>query len=111
VKPGFNGLLDAARQVYTEAIEDVYAMANNYRALHNLPSLKVQYNSKRGYFFTVPVSVKNIPTIFGSAAMQGKKWMISTDQLETLNIRIKESLKDIYLMTDRVVGTLMGYIR
>jgi hypothetical protein len=71
----------------------------------------VQYNTKRGYYFTVPGTVKHIPAIFGHASMQGKKWILSTDQLETLNIRCKESLQDIYLMTERVIEGLMAKIR
>jgi DNA mismatch repair ATPase MutS len=86
-------------------------MANNFRDQHNLVSLKVQYNTKRGYYFTVPGTVKHIPAIFGHASMQGKKWILSTDQLETLNIRSKESLQDIYLMTERVIEGLIAEIR
>lgn len=86
-------------------------MANSFRDQHNLVSLKVQYNTKRGYSFTVPGSIKHIPAIFGHASVQGKKWILSTDQLETLNIRSKESLQDIYLMTERVIESLIGEIR
>jgi DNA mismatch repair protein MSH4 len=54
VKAGANGLLDVARGTFGRLTEQVHELADEYRCRYDLDSLKVQYNAKRGFYFTFP---------------------------------------------------------
>ena len=53
VRPGADGLLDLARQLFTETTEQVHETVAKYRAEYELRTLKMPYNQKRGFFITV----------------------------------------------------------
>jgi DNA mismatch repair protein MSH4 len=54
VKAGANGLLDVSRGTFGRLTEQVHELADEYRCRYDLDSLKVQYNAKRGFYFTFP---------------------------------------------------------
>lgn len=45
VQAGIHGLLDVARKTYSETIEDIHGLAQQYRDNYGIPSLKVLYSA------------------------------------------------------------------
>lgn len=59
LKEGINGLLDAARQVYTERIEDIEVLAEEYKKEFPQLSLQLAHTSIRGYHLRIPERTSN----------------------------------------------------
>ncbi|KAH9563199.1 hypothetical protein CY35_05G112500 [Sphagnum magellanicum] len=55
IKPGTDGLLDVARQIFCATSEAIHELAKEYREQQNLPNLKMPFNDKRGYYISIPV--------------------------------------------------------
>lgn len=62
LKDGVNGLLDAARRVYTERVQDVQELFEEYQ--HNFPNLalKLASNASRGYYLFISESRLDVHT-------------------------------------------------
>ncbi|CAH1773969.1 unnamed protein product [Owenia fusiformis] len=116
VKPKINGLLDVARRTYTEIVNDIAELTGQLSADHNLP-LKTAYNSTRGFFIQLycggkqTISVDSLPGIFVKVTKFKNTIGCTTADMIKYNERIKESLQEIYLMTNVVVSGLLVDIR
>ncbi|XP_074639659.1 mutS protein homolog 4-like [Acropora palmata] len=116
VKPHINGLLDVARRTYTEIVDDITEMIKQLGEKHKLP-LKTGFNATRGFFVQLTlnrdqdVDLKSLPSEFLKAVKVKSVISFTTVDLIKLNDRIKESLNEIYLMTNVVVSELLGEIR
>ena len=116
VKPNINGLLDVARRTYTETVDDIAELIKQLGSQYNLP-LKTGYNSTRGFFVQMHSSSKdsttpdNLPGLFIKVVKFKNTLSFTTTDLIRLNDRVKESLQEIYLMTNIVVTELMNEIR
>ncbi|XP_064639477.1 mutS protein homolog 4-like [Lineus longissimus] len=116
VKTNINGLLDVARRTYTEIVDDITEMVQQLGIDHNLP-LKVAYNSTRGFFIQMfiggkqAVSCEDLPGIFIKVTKFKNTFSFTTQDLIKLNDRVKESLQEIYLMTNIVITELLNDIR
>ncbi|PSC68890.1 DNA mismatch repair MSH4 [Micractinium conductrix] len=53
VKKGCDGFLDVARQTFCRVTEQVHELAEQLRAQHSLPDLRVCYTGKRGFYLHV----------------------------------------------------------
>ncbi|XP_068674746.1 mutS protein homolog 4-like [Montipora foliosa] len=116
VKPHINGLLDVARRTYTEIVDDITEMIKQLGEKHNLP-LKTGFNATRGFFVQLTlnrdqdIDLKSLPGEFLKTVKARSVVSFTTVDLIKLNDRIKESLNEIYLMTNVVVSELLGEIR
>ncbi|XP_022793789.1 mutS protein homolog 4-like [Stylophora pistillata] len=116
VKPHINGLLDVARRTYTEIVDDITEMIKQLGERHNLP-LKTGFNGTKGFFVQLMlnrdehIDLKALPNEFLKATKVRSAVCFTTVDLIKLNDRIKESLNEIYLMTNVVVSELLGEIR
>ncbi|XP_013777928.1 mutS protein homolog 4-like, partial [Limulus polyphemus] len=69
IKPNINGLLDVARRMYTESMDDIVEMIRQLGEKHNLP-LKTNYNMLKGFYIQLycdrrsNITVKNLPPVF-----------------------------------------------
>ncbi|EKF38804.1 mismatch repair protein MSH4, putative [Trypanosoma cruzi marinkellei] len=52
VRPNISGTLDIARQQYSQAIEAIFALAEELKQRHSVWSLRVVYDGVRGYRFS-----------------------------------------------------------
>ncbi|KAI9001578.1 muts domain V-domain-containing protein [Gaertneriomyces semiglobifer] len=112
VKAGFNGLLDVARQTYKETTNDVYNLVSQLSETHNIP-LKLSYNPSSGFTLSLPseqIPGTTLPKDFVNVVKKGKKVTCTTLQLMGLNERVKESLLEVYLMSDRIIQVLLDRI-
>ncbi|CAO3674509.1 unnamed protein product [Rhizopus stolonifer] len=100
VKVGVNGLLDVARQVYKEAIEDIYDLVTEYSETTEL-NMKLQFSSSSGFFIQMSISDisenQTLPEKFINILQK--------------NSRINESLAEVYLMSESVVSELLQLFR
>ncbi|XP_027047285.1 mutS protein homolog 4-like [Pocillopora damicornis] len=116
VKPHINGLLDVARRTYTEIVDDITEMIKQLGERHNLP-LKTGFNGTKGFFVQMTlnrdehIDLKTLPNEFLKATKVRSAVCFTTVDLIKLNDRIKESLNEIYLMTNVVVSELLSEIR
>ncbi|XP_022081598.1 mutS protein homolog 4-like isoform X1 [Acanthaster planci] len=116
VKPNINGLLDVARRTYTEIVDDISDLISQLGEQYHLP-LKTSYSSNRGFFIQLycgsknPVSPNSLPPIFTKVVKARNTISFTTPDLIKLNDRIRESLNEIYLMTNTVVSELLNEIR
>ncbi|KAL0312992.1 UNVERIFIED_CONTAM: DNA mismatch repair protein MSH4 [Sesamum radiatum] len=54
VKAGIDGLLDIARRSFCDTSEAIHNLANKYREDFKLPNLKIPYNNRQGFYFSIP---------------------------------------------------------
>ncbi|KAI8611447.1 DNA mismatch repair protein MutS [Chytriomyces sp. MP71] len=111
IKAGWNGLLDVARQTYRESTNDVYDLVSGYSATYGIP-IKTVYTNAQGY--TLKFSLADLedrgiamPAEFINVTMNKKTASCTTLALLGFNDRIRESLTEVYLMSDRIVADLV----
>ena len=54
IRAGKDALLDSARRQFCECADAVHDLAESMRETHDIPSLRVQYATRRGFYFTIP---------------------------------------------------------
>ncbi|KAG0047888.1 MutS protein msh4 [Gryganskiella cystojenkinii] len=113
VKAGCNGLLDVARQTYKETINDIFDVVNQYVEQFGL-ALKIQFSLTMGYYLSTTVDQlggAELPLIFINMIKKGKTLSFTTLELIKKNAKISDSLTEVYLMSDKMVGDLSSEIR
>ncbi|KAJ3294533.1 MutS protein msh4 [Rhizoclosmatium sp. JEL0117] len=116
IKAGWNGLLDVARQTYRESTNDVYELVASYTTRYGYP-LKTNFTNTQGYTLKLSVSdleasenPGQLPIEFINVIKSKKTISFTTLPLLGLNDRINESLMEVYLMSDRMIGELVGEV-
>ncbi|XP_065888856.1 mutS protein homolog 4-like isoform X2 [Dysidea avara] len=120
VKSKINGLLDVARRTYTEVVDDIAEVVKQLAEQHNLP-LKTGYNTVRGFHVQLyigpgagdvqSITLESLPNEFMKPSKHRNTISFTTTDMIKLNDRIRESLHEIYLMTNVVVSDLLNEIR
>ena len=86
-------------------------LVEKYKAEWNLKSLSVTYTTKRGYCFCIPVhDVDGLPMNAVQAVKKKTKVVFTTEELQFLNIRIRESLNTIFTTTADLVEVSVSNI-
>ncbi|CAI0413179.1 unnamed protein product [Linum tenue] len=99
VKAGIDGLLDIARRTFCDTSEAIHNLANKYREEFGLPNLKLSFNNKQGFYFSIP-----------QKDAQGKltsKFI----QVPCLNVRNKSAAGECYIRTELCLEALVDAIR
>ncbi|CAO3638969.1 unnamed protein product [Cunninghamella blakesleeana] len=98
---GINGLLDVARQIYTESVQNIYDMATTYCEETNL-AIKLQFDTERKFHLVLNedqfMNVQPLPPKFINITKKKKYILFSTLELLQKNSRVDESLSEIYMM-------------
>jgi DNA mismatch repair protein MSH4 len=114
VKAGCNGLLDVARQTYTETIEDVNELVRNYADTFQL-NLRVKFVESAGFVIHMLRDEYELllerPQEFINYSKKQKYVQFTTLKLISLNNRISESLDEVYLISDKVITSLIEFIQ
>ncbi|XP_055959284.1 mutS protein homolog 4 [Patella vulgata] len=116
VKPHINGLLDVARRTYSEIIDDMAELIQQLGEENGLP-LKMAYSTTRGFYVQLfcgtndQYTTHSLPAIFIKVSKFKNTLSFTTTDLIKLNDRVKESLQEIYLMTNVVVTELLKDVR
>ncbi|XP_059052248.1 mutS protein homolog 4-like [Achroia grisella] len=118
VKPEINGLLDVARRMYSELIEDIQKMVEHLGETYDLP-LRVNQNMLKGFHIMMPIAPKNrrtfsvddLPPIFIKVHNSGASVSMTTEELVVMDRQAKESLNEIQRMSNIVISGLLKELR
>lgn len=97
-----------------ETTNDVYEFTETLAKTTGIP-LKVVFNAGiNGYHFSFPAShldPARLDPVFINAVRKGKNIHCTCLKLLSFNDRINESLTEVYLMSDKVIGELVDAVR
>ncbi|KAI3787643.1 hypothetical protein L1987_42251 [Smallanthus sonchifolius] len=113
VKAGIDGFLDIARRSFCDTSEAIHNLANKYREDFKLPNLKIPFNNRHGFYFSIPQKdiQGKLPSKFIQVMKHGNSIHFSTLDLASLNARNKSAAKECYLHTELCLEALMDAIR
>jgi DNA mismatch repair protein MSH4 len=115
VLPGYNSLLDVARQTYKEAMDDVYELQKQYSDLMGFP-VKLEFNLSVGFYLKIAnEQIGDEPLLEEFINIVKRKGYSTCTTLKIMsqNERLKESQTEIYLMSEqyfhltRIMGELI----
>eukprot|EP00835_Amoeboradix_gromovi_P003464 NODE_230_length_13723_cov_0.393570.p2 type:complete len:787 gc:universal NODE_230_length_13723_cov_0.393570:6935-9295(+) len=126
IKPEIDGMLDVARQMYQESINDVYELSTDYSEAFHVEMQVV--HERQGYRFSISKefesmldqsSIKfknddekvNGTDLFVERKRKAKKITFTTLDLMKLNERINENVYEINLTSERVLKELINDLR
>lgn len=113
IKSGMNGLLDVARQTYSECSNDVNEMIENLAEEHGLP-LQAMYDNVRGYYIRLSADEledRLLPRMFINVYRKKNNIEFQTLELIQKNQKIVDSVTEVLLMSDKAIQTLISEIR
>ncbi|XP_072984424.1 DNA mismatch repair protein MSH4 isoform X3 [Typha latifolia] len=113
IKAGIDGLLDIARRSFCDTSEAIHNLANKYREEFKMPNLKIPYNNRQGFYFSIPqkdISGK-LPDRFIQVMKHGKNVHCSSFELASLNVRNKSAAAECFLRTEFCLEGLIDVIR
>ena len=115
VKPGINGMLDVARRTYTEIVDDISSTILAYSEETQLP-MRSAFSSNKDFHIQLQLApgtteVPPLPPQFIKVTKSKNRMLFTTQQLIHYNNRVKDSLNEIYLITNLVLSNLMEGIR
>ncbi|GMN31146.1 hypothetical protein TIFTF001_003124 [Ficus carica] len=113
VKAGIDGLLDNARRSFCDTSEAIHNLANKYRQEFNFPNLKLPFNSRHGFYFSIPQKdiQGKLPGQFIQVLRHGNNIRCSTLELASLNVRNKSASAECYRRTQLCLEALVDAIR
>ncbi|PHT95983.1 DNA mismatch repair protein MSH4 [Capsicum annuum] len=113
VKAGADGLLDMARRSFCDTSEAIHSLANKYRQDFKLPNLKIPFNNRQGFYFSIPQKdiQGKLPSKFIQVVKHGNNVHCSSRELASLNVRNKSAAKECWLRTALCLEALMDAIR
>ncbi|XP_071555070.1 mutS protein homolog 4 [Temnothorax nylanderi] len=116
IKADINELLDVARQIYCELINDMKSMVEQLAVRHKL-SLSLEYNTNLGYHINVIIprglnmKISDLPAEFIQARKNRRSFTTTTTALLTLNKQCKKACEEIYMMSNTLLTNLLEDIR
>uniref|UniRef100_A0A2N9F3V5 DNA mismatch repair proteins mutS family domain-containing protein n=1 Tax=Fagus sylvatica TaxID=28930 RepID=A0A2N9F3V5_FAGSY len=113
VRAGIDGLLDIARRSFCDTSEAIHNLANKYREDFKLPNLKLPFNSRQGFYFSIPQKdiQGKLPSKFIQVLKHGNNIHCSTLELSSLNVRNKSAAAECYVRTEVCLEALLDAIR
>ncbi|GAB4835004.1 MutS protein msh4 [Ancistrocladus abbreviatus] len=113
VKAGIDGLLDIARSAFCDTSEAIHKLANTYREDFRLPNLKLPYNNRRGFYFSIPQKdvQGKLPSKFIQVVKHGNNLHCSSLELASLNMRNQSAAGECYTRTEVCLQALSDAIR
>ncbi|KAJ3689018.1 hypothetical protein LUZ61_018182 [Rhynchospora tenuis] len=113
IKAGLDTLLDVARRSFCDTSEAIHDLAMKYREEYNMPNLKLPYNNRQGFYFSIPQKEISgrLPDKFIQVVKQGKNVHCSSFELASLNARNKSAAAECFMRTELCLEGLMDAIR
>ncbi|XP_028550917.1 LOW QUALITY PROTEIN: DNA mismatch repair protein MSH4 [Dendrobium catenatum] len=113
IKAGVDGLLDVARRSFCDTSEAIHDLANKYREEFNLHKLKIPFNNRQGFYFSIPLKDINgkLPDKFIKVMRNGKNIHCTTFELASLNVRNKSAAAECFMRTEMCLEDLIDAIR
>ncbi|KAH9404670.1 MutS protein msh4 [Tyrophagus putrescentiae] len=115
IKDKFNPLLDLARSIYSDAIDDLIALARTYETKYNIENLSIGNSTAKGFYLQVKHSLNQpplkLPAIFFDVSVTKNSISFTTNDVLMLNARAKKAIEEIYLQSDCIITKLINDIR
>ncbi|KAK3224925.1 hypothetical protein Dsin_004787 [Dipteronia sinensis] len=113
VMAGIDGLLDMARRSFCDTSEAIHGLATKYREDFKLPNLKLPFNNRQGFYFSIPQKdvQGKLPNKFIQIVKHGNNIHCSTLELASLNVRNKSAAGECYIRTEVCLEALVDAIR
>ncbi|OAX40474.1 hypothetical protein K503DRAFT_687460 [Rhizopogon vinicolor AM-OR11-026] len=110
VKANRNRLLDVARETYKENVGDIYQLSIALGEEHSLP-LTLVYQEK-GFVFAIKKDELEgeLPKGCINVSAQRGRWLFSSMDLKKMNARLKDSLEETLVLSDKIIQDLVGEI-
>ncbi|KAJ7153512.1 muts domain V-domain-containing protein [Mycena crocata] len=110
VKANCNRLLDVARETYKENVGDIFALNRTLTDTHGLP-LSLLYQ-ETGFVFTLRKNELEgeLPRGFINASLKKGKWTFSSMDLKKMNARMKDSLDETLVLSEKIIQDLVADI-
>jgi len=103
---GVDGFLDVARKVLIETTDAIHRLFEEYKAMFNC-DVKLSYTSRRGFYLTVAqdVDADDLPEDIDLTLLdrKGKQSHYCTQEITSMNMRLKDAMNDCYLLTEKVI--------
>lgn len=111
VRSGKNGFLDVSRQLLQEYTDDIYDISKGYVAEYGV-AFDHGYDTKRGHFLKIPTSqdesLEQLPEdVFIHRRRLRKQVECTTLDIMKCNIRIKNVMSEIILLSDQIIDSLL----
>ncbi|KAG0703501.1 muts domain V-domain-containing protein [Suillus ampliporus] len=105
-----NRLLDVARETFKENVADIYQLSSALSEQHSLPLTLVHQES--GFVFAIKKDEleDELPKGFINVSAQKGRWLFSSMDLKKMNARMKDSLEETLVLSDRIIRDLVGEI-
>ncbi len=112
VKDGVDVLLDVSRKTLRETTDDLYEYVEALSKSTGL-SMKLKYSAESGFFFQFPKSPgsQSFPSTIHIQSETNNIARGVTLEILKLNQRVKESLEEIFLLTDKHMSFMLDEAR
>lgn len=132
VKTGTSGLIDAARQILSENVQDIVDLYHAYVSqCADFPNLKLRFDARRGYYLSLPEKdilpegsqmrrhhnqsqPLTLPSEFLQVTHQGgaqKTYIFTTAKLASLSMKHLEIVQEILHLSDQVIDGTVSKVR
>ncbi|KAG1857115.1 muts domain V-domain-containing protein [Suillus subluteus] len=110
VKANRNRLLDVARGTFKENVADIYQLNHALSERYSLPLTLVYQES--GFVFALKKDEleDELPKGFINVSAQRGRWLFSSIDLKKMNARMKDSLEETLVLSDRIIRDVVGQI-
>ncbi|SCZ88590.1 BZ3500_MvSof-1268-A1-R1_Chr2-1g04511 [Microbotryum saponariae] len=105
-------LLDVARETYKEALNDAFERCEELKKQHGI-DMTLQYSSGN-FVYTCPnteLEVKTAPAGFINLTPRGNKIEFSTLDLRAQSTKIRETVQEIFILSDEVLDEVLDELR
>ncbi|KAG8885914.1 MutS protein msh4 [Tulasnella sp. 331] len=112
VRANYDRLLDVARETYKENVDDIMDLEHSLTAEHGVTFTSV-YQESGGFWFTIRKDELQgeLPRGCVNVTSKGTKWKFTTMELKKKrNSRMKDSLDETLIMSDRIIQDLVANI-
>ncbi|KAG1775045.1 muts domain V-domain-containing protein [Suillus placidus] len=110
VKANRNRLLDVARGTFKENVADICQLNHALSERHSLPLTLVYQES--GFVFALKKDEleDELPKGFINVSTQRGRWLFSSMDLKKMNARMKDSLEETLVLSDKIIRDVVGQI-
>ncbi|KAG1814422.1 muts domain V-domain-containing protein [Suillus subaureus] len=110
VKANRNRLLDVARGTFKENVADIYQLNHALSERYSLPLTLVYQES--GFVFALKKGEleDELPKGFINVSAQRGRWLFSSIDLKKMNARMKDSLEETLVLSDKIIRDVVGQI-
>jgi DNA mismatch repair ATPase MutS len=93
-------------------VDDIYRKADEYAEVHGISHVAVRYSTARGYYLSLPVEMaSNLPNDFIQPSKSGRFIFCTTEEVQSLNIRSRDNIEDLLLLTHERIQEVLDVAR